>query len=86
MYVCEAGASIFFFNGVFTQERGARKMDLVPTLKLFVQQHLECIGHVRSAETPRHALNIKRSKDLQLDGGGLSSNCSMLCLHVLLLD
>lgn len=70
-------------------------MDLVQTLKLFVQQHLVCIGLVRSGDTPRYALNIRRNKDFSIGRGGeigclcwtmgLSSNCLMLCLHVLLL-
>lgn len=45
-------------------------MDLVQTLKLFVQQHLVCIGLVRSGETPRYALNIRKTKDFQLVKGG----------------
>lgn len=45
------------------------KMDLVQTLKLFVQQHLECIDLVRPGGSPLYAWNIMSNKDFQLVEG-----------------
>lgn len=51
----------------FKEEKGAHKMDLVQTLKLFVEQHLECIGLVRPGGTPLDSLNTSTFKMVGTD-------------------
>lgn len=57
-------------------------MDLVQTLKLFVQQHLECIGLVRSRKTPQYALNTRGNKDFELVEGEIGCLCWTICWTV----
>ncbi len=53
---------VFKWGSLQRRKKGVikkKKMDLAQTFKLFVQQHLECIGLVRPGETPWGALNIR---------------------------